>query len=61
MKIENNFKKLDEIINKLEKNECNLDEALALYGEGIKLVRECNDSIDKVEKQLMVIESDGEK
>jgi len=58
MKIEENFKKLDEIIEKLEKNECDLDEALSLYGEGIKLVRECNNSIDKVQKQLVVLDTE---
>lgn len=60
MKIEENFLKLDEIIKKLEKNECELDEALSLYSEGIKLVKECNSSIDKVEKQLTVLSMDKE-
>lgn len=58
MEIEKNFEKIDEIIGKLEKNECGLDEALLLYSEGIKLVKECNDSIDKVEKQLVILDTD---
>ena len=43
--IEQSFEKLD----------ISLDEALKIYNEGIKLVKNCNQQLDKVEKQIIVL------
>lgn len=58
--IEENFKKLDEILLKMEDEDCPLEEAFKLYTEGIKLVKACSDSIDMVEKKLKIMDEEAE-
>lgn len=53
--LEDSFQELETIIEKLEDEEISLEESFKLYQEGIKLVKKCNSSIDKVEKELIVI------
>ena len=55
MKLEEKFTKIEEILAKLEDNEIGLDDSFKLYNEGVKLVAECNESIEKVEKELQVL------
>lgn len=57
--LEQSFEKLDEILERLEKSDISLDESLKIYNEGIKLVKNCNQQLDKVEKQIIIL-NDGE-
>ncbi len=59
--LENSFKRLDEIIEKMEQGELSLEESFKLYKEGVGLVSACNESIDKVEKEIKVIEDESTK
>lgn len=59
--IEDNFLKLDEIISTLEKGESSLEDSFKLYNEGIKLVKTCNTQLDKIEKQIIVLNENGEE
>lgn len=59
--LESSFKRLDEIIEKMEQCELSLEESFKLYKEGVELVAACNESIDKVEKEIKVIEDEGAK
>ena len=58
--LENAFLELQETLNKLEDENISLEDSFKLYKEGMDLVKKCNDSIDKVEKQVLVLEEDGE-
>lgn len=60
MKLEESFEKLDNILGELEKPEVTLEASFALYQEGMKLLKACNDSIDKVEKNLIILSENGE-
>lgn len=60
MKLEENFEKLNQILEELEKPDIALEESFALYQEGMKLLKLCNDSIDKVEKELIILSENGE-
>ncbi|MDO5521682.1 MAG: exodeoxyribonuclease VII small subunit [bacterium] len=53
--LEQSFQKLDEIMSQLEKDDISLEESFGLFNDGMKLLKECNDSIDKVEKKLVVL------
>lgn len=53
------FEKLNEILEALEKEDVSLEASFALYQDGMKLLKQCSDSIDKVEKELMVLEEEG--
>ena len=55
MTLEEAFDALDGIIDELQGGELTLEESFKKYEEGMKLVKNCNDSIDKVEKKLLVI------
>jgi len=37
-----------------------LEESFLAYQEGMKLLKQCNDTIDKVEKQVLALNKDGE-
>lgn len=55
MSIEENLARLDEIISKLDNKDTSLEDAFKEYESGIKLVKECNDAIDKVEKDVITL------
>ena len=57
--LEQSLEQLNVIMEQLEKEEITLEDSFKLYQEGMKLLKVCNDSIDKVEKQLMVLEEEG--
>jgi len=59
--IEEAFTKLEEIVNAMEQKDISLEDSFAKYKEGIALVKECNDMIDKVEKEVVKINSNGEE
>lgn len=54
--LESSFEELQGIINKLEDSSCTLEESFQLYSDGMKLLKACNDAIDKVEKQVILLE-----
>ena len=57
--IEENFAKLEETLALLESDDVTLEQAFAAYSEGMKLLKLCNDQIDKVEKQVLKLSEDG--
>lgn len=61
MKIEDRFKELDNIVNKLEANDVSLEESFELYKKGMDMLKECNKDIDKVEKQIIVLQSTDDR
>lgn len=60
LNIEESFDKIEEIINSIENDKISLDESFKLYNEGIKLIKNCNGQLDKVEKQIVILNEDGE-
>lgn len=59
MTIEENFAKIEKTIEQLESEDISLEEAFAVYSEGMKLLKICNDQIDKVEKKVMKLTEEG--
>ena len=55
--------RLEEIVTRLEKGECDLDESLKLIEEGAKLAHTCNDMLDQAEQKVMLLlnEQTGEE
>ena len=58
--LEEAFTKLDSLISELEKPENSLEASFKAFEEGMQLVKYCNDSIDKVEKKVLIMGHDGE-
>lgn len=60
MTLEDNFLKIEEVIEKLEADDISLEDAFAAYSEGMNLLKDCNAQIDKVEKKVLKMTEDGE-
>lgn len=59
--IEETFAQLDELLEKLEASDTSLEESFACYEAGMKLVKACSDKIDKVEKQMIILQGGEEE
>lgn len=57
--LEENFTSLEKIIVQLESEDISLEDAFTAYSAGMKLLKECNAQIDKVEKQVLKLNADG--
>lgn len=55
LSIEEIFSQLDGIIKHLEDGEVSLEDSFQYYEAGMKLVQICSGKIDKVEKQILVL------
>ena len=58
--IEQVFTQLEDVIKGMEKEDVSLEESFGLYHQGIDLLRTCSEKIDKVEKQMLVLDDEGE-
>lgn len=57
--LEEQFEKLNEIIDRLEDPAVSLEESFQAYEAGMRLLKSCNDKIDRVEKRVLVLNSEG--
>ena len=55
VKFEEALKKLEKIVEDLEKGDLSLDEALKKYQEGIELSRSCSSKLDSAKKKIDVL------
>ncbi|MCD7956919.1 MAG: exodeoxyribonuclease VII small subunit [Lachnospiraceae bacterium] len=60
LSIEEAFEKLDGLIGRLEDREIPLEEAFALYQQGLQLIQTCGEKLDTVEKKIQVLTPDGD-
>ena len=54
-KFEEQMKKLQQIVEKLEKNDVELDDSIALYEEGLKLSKELKKQLSAFEEKIAKI------
>lgn len=60
MNFEDKMKKLEEIINDLEKDEINLEDSINKYTEAMKLIKECDESLKQAEEKISkIVVEDG--
>ena len=57
--LEEAFARLEEITRRLEDEKISLEDSFAQYQKGMQLLKSCNDSIDKVEKKVLVLNGEG--
>ena len=53
--LEQSFEKLEQIIGNLENGDVSLEDSFKLYNEAMKLIQNCNQQLDKVEKKIVVL------
>lgn len=49
------FGQLDDIVKKLTDGDISLEDSFGYYETGMRLVKSCSEKIDKVEKQIIVL------
>ena len=59
-KLEEGFALLEEKIEALEDEDISLEDSFKIYKEGMELIKKCNDHVDTVEKQIIMLEQEGE-
>ena len=57
--LEENFSAVEELIGQLEAEDISLEEAFTAYSKGMKLLKQCSEQIDRVEKQVMKLNEEG--
>ncbi|MCI9075110.1 MAG: exodeoxyribonuclease VII small subunit [Dorea sp.] len=50
--------RLEQVISDMEE-ETALEESFRMYHQGMELLRACNDKIDRVEKQILILDEEG--
>ena len=59
-KFEDAMKKLESIVEKMEKGDMSLNESLKMFEEGVKLTRLCSQELHKAEKKVELLSRDAE-
>lgn len=57
--LEEAMQQLEQVTETLGKQELTLEESFALYKKGMDLLLMCNNAIDRVEKELTILEENG--
>jgi len=57
--LEENFSELEELIEQLEVEDISLEDAFTAYSKGMNVLKQCNEQIDRVEKQVMKLNEEG--
>lgn len=58
--LEDKLNDLSELLKKMESPEATLTESFELYKQGVTTIKECTEMIDKVEKELIILEEGNE-
>lgn len=53
------LEQLDEVMKKMEDTDISLEESFQLYETGLKILKQCNDKIDAVEKKVLLLDEEG--
>lgn len=60
LSLEEAFEQIEGLIEHLEEEDITLENSFRAYQEGMKLLKYCDEKIDRVEKQVLKINEDGE-
>lgn len=55
MSIEESFASLDKILKEMNSDKCTIEKSVELYEAGVKLINELTKKINKIEKDLKII------
>ena len=59
LSLEASLEQLEQVMEELSSPELSLEESFAKYKQGMDLLLKCNQAIDKVEKELVILEENG--
>lgn len=55
LKFEDQLKRLEDIVGRMESGDLTLDESLKLYEEGVKLSQSCTKRLEEAQKRIEVL------
>ena len=58
--LEELFVQLESTIAEMEKEDVSLEDSFQYYHRGMDLLKACSETIDKVEKKMLVLDEEGE-
>ena len=58
LSFEEHLVKAKDIIQKLESGDCNLDEMLAIYKEGVDSLNYCTKKLNEIEEKIQIIKNE---
>lgn len=58
--LEEMFQDLEEVISAMEDSDVTLEKSFDLYNRGMELLKKCSQTIDEVEKKVLVLDEDGD-
>ena len=58
LSIEESLERIDNILEKMESEDTGLEETFKLYEQGLKLIKDAESNIDKVEKQIRILDEE---
>ena len=58
LSLEKSFELLNEYVRKMEEEELSLEESFSVYAKGMDLVKDCSNMIDKIEKDIIILEEE---
>ncbi|MBP3217113.1 MAG: exodeoxyribonuclease VII small subunit [Lachnospiraceae bacterium] len=59
MSIEASLEEIQQLLNDMSQDGITLEESFACYEKGIRLLRQVNERIDRVEKKVQMLTEDG--
>lgn len=59
-KFEESLAELEKIVERLESGELSLEDSLAAFEEGVRLVKHCNQKLTEVERRIELLVKDKE-
>ena len=59
MKFEDKLKRLESLVGRMESGEMNLDEMIAAFEDGRKLVAECRRDLESIRQRIEKVTMDG--
>jgi exodeoxyribonuclease VII small subunit len=60
LNFEKSLERLEAIVSEMENATPDLDRSLALFSEGVKLVRFCSEKLNETKRKVEIITSSGE-
>lgn len=58
--LEERFDNIEQILEQMESGEVFLDDSFELYKKGLAEIKAANDSLDRIEKAMLVLNENGE-
>ena len=60
MDIESTLKQLEKIVTQMEEEDLNLEDSLKSYEKGVSLIKEAQESLNKIEKKIQILSENNE-